>query len=276
MTRADLHTHTTASDGQLTAVELVALAKQVGLSALGITDHDTTGGIVAARQAAGETLRIIPGVELSAEDASGDVHMLGYFLDIENPGFQRELEQFRVRRYFRAQVMVEKLAALGMPLAWAQVEAFANGGAIGRPHIARALHEAGYVSSVKEAFDRYIANDGPAYVARKRLSPEEAIELIHSAGGAAVLAHPVFLADYRAMVLRLLPAGLDGLEVVYPKHAPKLEGELRALARRYNLVMTGGSDFHGLNFPGKAMLGSVEPPAEAIEGLQARASQYAV
>ncbi len=274
MTRVDLHTHTTASDGQLTPTALVALAQKFNLAALGITDHDTTEGVREAQQVAGNTLHIVPGVELSAEDASGDVHMLGYFLDIDNPDFQNELEAFRVGRYYRAQTMVEKLAALGMPLEWSRVEAIAAGGAIGRPHIARALYEVGYVTSIKEAFDRYIANNGPAYVSRKRLSPEEAVELIHSAGGAAVLAHPVFVADYRAMVTRLLPAGLDGLEVFYPKHSPKLEGELRALARRYNLVMTGGSDFHGLNFPGKAMLGSTSPPPEALEGLQSRAAQY--
>lgn len=274
MIHADLHAHTTASDGQLTPVALVELAQQIGLDTIAITDHDTTAAIAEAQAAVPAGFRVIPGVELSAEDANGDVHMLGYNLDIHHEAFQHSLEEFRIRRYYRAQAIVDKLAALGVRLDWQRVEAQADGGAIGRPHIARAMIEAGYVASVKEAFERYIDNDKPAYVSRKRLSPEESIEMIHMAGGAAVLAHPVFVADYAAMIDRLLPVGLDGIEVVYPNHTPALEAELREIAQRHGLLITGGSDFHGLNIPGKAMLGSVTPPEGSIEALQARAEVY--
>lgn len=274
MMRVDLHAHTTASDGQLTPVALVKLAVEIGLEAIAITDHDTTDGVATAQAAAPAGFRVIPGVELSAEDANGDVHMLGYYLDTEHEVFQRRLEEFRIRRYHRAQAMVDKLATLGVHLDWERVEAQANGGAIGRPHIARAMMEAGYVASVKEAFDRYISNDGPGYVSRQRLSPEESIEMIHMAGGVAVLAHPVFVADYAAMIERLRPAGLDGIEVVYPNHTPELETELRAIAQRDGLLISGGSDFHGLNIPGKAMLGSVNAPPGSLEALEARAARY--
>ncbi len=274
MTQADLHAHTTASDGQLTPVALVELAREIGLETIAITDHDTTAGITAAQAAAPPGFRVIPGVELSAEDANGDVHMLGYHLDITHEVFQRRLEEFRIRRYHRAQAMVDKLATLGIQLDWQRVEAQADGGAIGRPHIARAMMEAGYVASVKEAFERYISNDGPGYVSRQRLSPEESIEMIHMAGGVAVLAHPIFVADYAVMIERLRPAGLDGIEVAYPNHSPELEAELREIAQRHGLLITGGSDFHGPNIPGKAMLGSVHAPSGSLEPLEARAAFY--
>jgi hypothetical protein len=275
MTQLDLHTHTTASDGQQTPSEVVALAKQAGLKILAITDHDTTEGIEEAQVAAGDSLVIIPGVELSAEDDAGDVHTLGYFIDIHNPNFQSELKRFRAGRHFRGQEIVQKLGEMSMPLAWERIEAQANGGAIGRPHIARAMVEAGYVKSTQEAFDLYISNDGPAYVPRTRLSPEEAIAMIHSAGGVAVLAHPGLLDDYRAMIERLVPAGLDGVEVVYPKHSVEVETDLRIQAQNHGLIITGGSDFHGLTAVGKAMIGSVDPPEEAVEALRERAKYRA-
>lgn len=275
MTQLDLHTHTTASDGQQTPSEVVALANRAGLRILAITDHDTTEGIEEAQAAAGSSLTIIPGVELSAEDDAGDVHTLGYFIDIYNTHFQAELKRFRAGRHFRGQEIVQKLAEMNMPLAWERIEAQANGGAIGRPHIARAMVEAGYVKSTQEAFDLYISNDGPAYVPRTRLSPEEAIAMIHSAGGVAVLAHPGLLADYRAMIERLVSAGLDGVEVVYPKHNIEVETDLRIQARNHGLIMTGGSDFHGLTAVGKAMIGSVSPPEEAVNALRERAKYRA-
>jgi 3',5'-nucleoside bisphosphate phosphatase len=275
MTQLDLHTHTTASDGQQTPSEVVALAKQAGLKILAITDHDTTEGIEEAQAVAKQSLMVIPGVELSAEDDAGDVHTLGYFIDIHNAHFQSELKRFRAGRHFRGHEIVEKLAEMNMPLAWERIEAQAKGGAIGRPHIARAMVEAGYVKSTQEAFDLYISNDGPAYVPRTRLSPEEAIAMIHSAGGVAVLAHPGLLADYHAMIERLVPAGLDGVEVVYPKHNVETETSLRIQAQNHGLIMTGGSDFHGLTAVGKAMIGSVNPPEEAVNALRERAKYYA-
>lgn len=268
--RADLHLHTTASDGQLAPSDVIRRARDRRLEAVAITDHDTTAGIAEAQAAAG-TLLVIPGIELSAEDQKLDVHVLGYFVDGQNAAFQATLTRFRDDRARRGQRIVEKLAALGLPVAWERVLELADGGSVGRPHVARAMVEAGYVESTHEAFNRYLHNGGPAYVSRERLTPEAAIDLIHSAGGAAVLAHPGLLANYAAMVERLVPAGLDGVEVAHPKNPPILRDNLRALAARYNLIMTGGTDFHGPD--SEADLGSITPPPGCIAALQARATR---
>jgi predicted metal-dependent phosphoesterase TrpH len=276
MLRVDLHLHTTASDGQLTPTELVQLARQQGLNVIAITDHDTTNGIEEAQQAAQGSPVVIPGIELSAEDDGRDVHTLGYFLNINNEAFQQQLARFRDDRLHRGQRIVEKLAQLQMPVDWQKVLAFADGGAVGRPHIARAMVEAGYVATVREAFDRYLYNGGPAYVARRRLSPEEAIELIHSAGGVAVLAHPGLVTDYEAIVERLVPAGLDGVEVVHPDNPEAVQSRLRELAQQYRLIITGGSDFHDLTWieeTGEAMIGSVTPPEGCVDALHQCAAQ---
>jgi len=273
--RADLHLHTNASDGQYSPAELVELARKFDIIA--ITDHDTTEGVAPAQQAARQQGApvVIPGIELSAEDADGDVHMLGYYVDIDNTEFQTTLTRFRDNRYRRGQLMVEKLAAMGMPLQWERIVAIAKGGAIGRPHVARAMLEAGYVESVKDAFDRFISNDGPAYVARTRLSPEEAVALIHSAGGVAVLAHPGLLNDYKAMLLRLIAVGLDGVEVNHPSNSESVRLDLRGIATSTSLIMTGGSDFHGPNVKPDVQLGMVSPPEGAVEALKLASTRYA-
>jgi len=267
--------HTNASDGQYSPAELIELARPFDVIA--ITDHDTTDGVKPAQVAARAygAPRVIPGVELSAEDDAGDVHVLGYFIDIDNPALQERLTHFRDTRYHRGKLMLDKLAALGMPLDWERVVAIADGGAIGRPHIARALLEAGYVESVRDAFNRYIGNDGPAYVARARLSPEESVELIHSAGGAAVLAHPGLLADYRAMLARLIAVGLDGVEVVHPSNNDAVRLDLRGIAAANKLIMTGGSDFHGPKVKPDISLGMVSPPEGAVAALEQAAKRYA-
>ncbi len=273
--RADLHVHTDASDGQYSPAELVELARRFDMIA--ITDHDTTEGVAPAQQAAQKqgAPAVIPGIELSAEDDAGDVHMLGYYVDIHNSEFQATLMRFRDNRYHRGQLMLEKLAAMGMPLHWERVEAIANGGAIGRPHIARAMLEAGYVESVKDAFNRFISNDGPAYVARTRLSPEESVALIHSAGGVAVLAHPGLLSDYRAMLMRLIAVGLDGVEVNHPSNSETVRLDLRGIAASTSLIMTGGSDFHGPSVKPDIQLGMVSPPDGAVDALKLAAQRYA-
>lgn len=286
--RADLHVHTTASDGQYTPAQVVALARARGLAILAITDHDTTEGIAPAREAAAvpgspfEQPRIIAGIELSAEElvprpggrpATVDVHMLGYFLNVADAAFQAALASFREDRESRASRMVEKLAALGAPVAWERVTALAGGGAVGRPHIARALVEAGHVDSTQQAFDRYLYTDGPAYVARRRMTPEGAVALIQQAGGCAVLAHPGQLADPRGMVLRLLRAGLDGVEIAHPSNTPALREDLRGLAHLHGLIMTGGSDFHGELLKPDNRLGDTPPPDDAIASLEACARQ---
>ncbi|MEP7290700.1 MAG: PHP domain-containing protein [Chloroflexota bacterium] len=273
--RADLHMHTNASDGQYSPAELVELARKFDVIA--ITDHDTTEGVEPAQGAAkpyGAPL-VIPGVELSAEDEAGDVHVLGYYIDIHNAALQAKLTHFRETRFARGKLIVEKLAAMGLPLDWDRVVAIAGGGAIGRPHIARAMLEAGYVETVKDAFSRYISNEGPAYVARARLTPEEAVALIHAAGGAAVLAHPGLLPDYRAMILRLIAVGLDGVEVNHPANSETVRLDLRGIAIASSLVMTGGSDFHGPAIKPDNTLGMISPPEGAVDALQVAAKRYA-
>lgn len=273
--RVDLHMHTNASDGQYTPAELIEIVRDFDVIA--ITDHDTTEGIEPAQQAAKQygAPRIIPGVELSAEDAEGDVHVLGYHVDIHNAHLQQTLLHFRDARYTRGRLMLEKLAAMGMPLDWDALVASAEGGAIGRPHVARALLAAGYVDSVRDAFDRFISNDGPAYVARARLTPEESVELIHRAGGVAVLAHPGLLKDYRAVLMRLIAVGLDGVEVSHPSNSEQVRLDLRGIAVASSLIMTGGSDFHGPKVKPDIVPGMVSPPEGAVDALALAAKRYA-
>lgn len=272
--RIDLHLHTTASDGQHTPAEVISLARRHRLDVIAITDHDTTEGLSQAQTVANGLPVIIPGIELSAEDEDGDVHMLGYFIDVAVAPFQAQLQQFREQRLNRGQRMVERLAELGMPVAWDRVAAIAAEAAIGRPHVARAMVEAGYVTSVREAFDRFLHNGGPAYVSRYRLSPKQAIELIHSAGGVAVLAHPGLLPNYRAVVEWLVPIGLDGVEVYHPENDESTRLNLSGLAKQFDLIVTGGSDFHGEALKEGAHPGSTNPPPECVAALRARSSAY--
>ncbi|HEX2906995.1 MAG TPA: PHP domain-containing protein [Phototrophicaceae bacterium] len=271
--RIDLHLHTTASDGQLSPSALVRLAQSQRMDVIAVTDHDTTAGLPEAQQAATNRLLIIPGIELSAEDAKLDVHILGYFINTQDVAFQNRLTHFREDRLRRGEKIVARLAELGKPLAWERVLELAHGGAVGRPHVARAMIEAGYVESMEQAFGRYLHNRGPAYVARQRLTPEEAIALLHQAGGAAVLAHPGILTDYAAMIERLAPVGLDGVEVVHPLNPPQVRDNLRALALRHHLIVTGGSDFHRPDTENP--IGSHMPPPTSAAALRDRAARYA-
>jgi 3',5'-nucleoside bisphosphate phosphatase len=264
--RADLHLHTTASDGQLRPAELVQLARKNHLNTIAITDHDTTDGLREAQQAADGSPVIIPGIELSAEENEVDVHMLGYYVPTDEGDFQAALRRFRDDRLSRGQGMVEKLAALGKPVRWERVLELANGGSVGRPHVARALVEAGHVESVNAAFDLYLRHGGPAYVSRKRMSPEEAIKLIHDAGGVAVMAHPGLVADYLPMFERLVEAGLDGVEYNHPRNPATVKENVRAVALKHHLIMTGGSDFHRPNDP----IGAYLAPVEAMVALRER------
>jgi 3',5'-nucleoside bisphosphate phosphatase len=213
---------------------------------------------------------LIPGIELSAEENGVDVHMLGYHIRAEDAAFQAELVRFRDDRLNRGRKIVERLGTLGMPVKWEAVLRLANGGSVGRPHIARAMIEAGHVSSLAEAFDRFLYTGGPAYVSRERLSPEAAVSLIHRAGGVAVMAHPGLVEDYRAMVERLVPAGLDGVEIMHPKNSQVVRQNLQALAQKYNLIVTGGSDFHRKEDP----IGSETPPPTVLLDLRERAARY--
>lgn len=277
--RIDLHCHTTASDGGLTPSELVTRAARLGIGVLGITDHDTTEGIPQAlveAQKWGTT--IVPGVEISAISGKEEIHLLGYFVDPEHADLQALLSYARHARWERAQRMLDQLARLGLPIEWDRVLEISGGsGSIGRPHVAATLLEAGHVRSYDEAFTRWIGRDGPAYVERYKLTPEEAIKLLRSSGGLPVLAHPYIYSRYGERkagldldywLPRLRDAGLEGLEIYYPNYPRSISRQLLALAIEHELVITGGSDFHG-GMLGNG-LGSVAVPGAAWEGLERR------
>jgi 3',5'-nucleoside bisphosphate phosphatase len=266
----DLHTHSTASDGVLAPAQLVALAVARGLRVLALTDHDTVAGldeVTAAADTAG--LQLIPGVELSTHVTSGEVHVLGYFVDPANATLTGALARFRDARANRAQTMVEQLTAAGAPIAYARVAALA-GGAIGRPHVARALVEAGHATSVNDAFARYLVRGRPGYVERYRLTPPEAVRLIRAAGGVAVLAHPYSVADLEATLPELLAAGLGGLECYYGDYDDAQHQALLAVATQHHLVPTGGTDFHGPGLAHQRPLGGTAVPPEIVAQLTAR------
>lgn len=276
MNRADLHAHTTASDGTFTPSELIAEAVRVRLDVIGITDHDSTEGIAPAIAAnRNPALQIIPGIEVNCDVPDGEVHVLGYFKAIPRGTIQDLLLRLREGRYQRARRMADKMAALGMPIAFERIEQLAGGGAIGRPHVARAILEAGYVSTIGEAFERYIGRHGPAYVERLKLTPAEAVRAIRESGGVPVLAHPFAFDAYgaliksvhpEALVPALVAAGLRGIEAYYFRYPGDAIASLRRMADQYGLILTGGSDFHGTVKPNQG-LGSVFVPWEAVEKL---------
>jgi predicted metal-dependent phosphoesterase TrpH len=270
--RIDLHTHTTASDGLLDAPALVAAAASRGVGLLAVADHDSTAAVDAAIEAGRAAgVEVWPAVELSCDVEAGEVHMLGYFLDHHLDWFDALLRRLREGRVARAERMVEKLAALGAPIDYARVEALANGGAVGRPHVARALVEAGWVKEPAEAFDRFIGRGGPAYVERVKVTPAEAVAVIRAAGGLAVFAHPGW-AKRDEWITELLPAGLDGIEVYYPDHSHETVMHYLALARRHGLLITGGTDFHGGTLATRVPVGSQYVPEEIVPPLRERAA----
>jgi predicted metal-dependent phosphoesterase TrpH len=240
----DLHLHSTASDGALPPAQVVAAAARAGLAAVALTDHDTIDGVAEAR-AEGERqgVRVIPGVELSATDAAGEVHLLGLHLS-RTDELQQLLGSFREVRRERAVRMVERLNALGVPVTLEAVLAQAGTGVIGRPHVARALVAGGWVRDMRDAFERWLGSGRPANVEKKRLELGEAIELVHEAGGLAVLAHPGADAT-RARLEELRALGLDGVEVRHPSHSAEDMARIGALADHLGLVPSGGSDWHG-------------------------------
>ena len=276
----DLHLHTTFSDGTLTPTKMVDLCVERGLKVICISDHDTTDGLAETFEAAKKypDLTVIPGVELSTDVPGGEIHVLGYFLDVKDVGLQRVLGRFRQGREGRAEKMVENLNGLGLNITWDRVKEIAGEGAIGRPHIANALVEAGYVQYPKDAFDKYISRDGPAYVERMKLTPEEAIKLILDHGALPVMAHPTYsaaksdrdgISSLRQVLADLKQAGLVGMEVYYGDYTPEQVAELAAFAKEFDLIPCGGSDYHASGNPGEPEPGSVGPPMSTIEALQA-------
>ncbi len=271
--RIDLHMHSTASDGVFSPTEIVGIANERGLDIIALTDHDTTNGIAEAREAAKNTnLEIIAGIELGCENGYRGIDILGYCLNIEHQSFQDTLIKMRIQREHRAESMIEKLGELGVNVPLERVMEVADGASITRPHIAKVMIEVGAVETLQEAFDKYIADDGPAYAARFRLTPKAAIDLIHSAGGVAVLAHPGRYEKPLEIAEEFVRYGLDGVEVFYPTHEPDLREQLLALAKRHNLITTGGTDFHRPDDEGENFIGNENVPYESVEALYQKAS----
>ncbi|MBI2913247.1 MAG: PHP domain-containing protein [Chloroflexi bacterium] len=273
--RADLHTHSTFSDGVLTPTQLIDLAYGNGVRLMALTDHDTTQGLPEAYQAAARypDFTLIPGIEMSTDVPGNEVHILGHFIDWANETFQETLARLRESRLGRARKMVEKLRGLGMPIAWERVQEIASEGAVGRPHIARALDESGHVASVNEAFDRYLSRNGPAYVERERLTPRQVVETLLRVGGLATLAHPRDLPALEGHLAELKDAGLIGMEVYYQDYKPAEIERLRALADKFGLLPLGGSDYHGLGGPQQREPGDIPLPTEPAERLLALARE---
>ncbi|USB34598.1 PHP domain-containing protein [Paenibacillus sp. YPG26] len=279
--RYDLHTHTQASDGMNTPAENVRLAKQKGLAGLAITDHDTVSGIPEAMEAGKQTgLDVIPGVEISTRASEKDVHILGYFLQYEDEQLCSRLEQLRTVRETRNERILEKLNELGIAISMSEVisglgRELGPDDSVGRPHIADVLVRKGVVADLREAFDKYLAEGAAAYVSLPRVGPVEAIAWIKEAGGAAVIAHPGLYGD-DDLVRHIIKEGQpSGIEVYHSDHGPGEEMRYSGMAREYGLLMTGGSDYHGVRqgqvFHGD--LGSRSVTADVLEQLQARAGR---
>ena len=273
MSKVDLHIHSTASDGRHSPQEIVRKAAGLGLEVIALADHDSVDGIAPALEEARKLnrLQFIPAVEVSTDVPSGEVHILGYFIDYTSEELAAALEQFRYSREGRAQGMVAKLAELGIHISWERVREIAGDGAIGRPHIAQAMLEKGHIGSIKEAFDKYIARDGPAYVERDKMTPEEAVRLILRNRGLPVMAHPSTAPEPEAMIVELKAAGMVGIEAYYNNYMNEEIGNLIALAKDHGLIITGGSDYHGLDESNETLMGGVEVPMEAVNRLIARA-----
>ena len=273
--RADLHTHSTFSDGVLSPTKLIDLAYRRGVRIMALTDHDTIEGLPEALAASARypDLTLIPGVEISTDVPGNEVHVVGHFIDWQNQEFQRRLQHMRQSRLGRARKMVDKLTALGKPITWERVQSFAGEGAVGRPHVARALVEAGHVATFNEAFDLYINRNGPAYVERERLTPTQAVEIIATVDGLPTLAHPRELDQLDELLSQLKAVGLTGMEAYYQDYSPEEVERLRAVADRFALIPLGGSDYHGLGGPQEREPGDIPLPDEPIERLLALARE---
>ena len=275
----DLHLHTRASDGTMTPTELVNLCAARGLKVIAVSDHDSTEGLPEARVAAAshDGLEIIPAIELSTDIPGSEIHMLGYFLDVDDPGFQRTLARFREGRSERGLGMVRKLNALGYAIAWERVQEIAGDASIGRPHVAAALVEAGYFQYPNQAFDTLIGRSGAAYVERAKLTPEDAVRLLRDNGAVPVMAHPTYskvktdrgeVVSLRDTLARLKERGLMGVEVFYGDYTPEQVARLKTIADELGLIPCGGSDYHRSGNPGEPEPGDVGPPMETVDRLQ--------
>lgn len=265
---ADLHLHTTASDGSWEPATLLKTAKNHGLTTIAITDHDTIANIPKALSLA-DDLEVITGIEFSTEYADKEIHILGYGIDIKNRNLAKHLQDLELERITRAKRIVERLNSLGLELEYAQVKnAAGKHGIIGRVHIAQALVQLGYVSSVDDGFNRYLGHGKPAYVRRDKLHPKQAISLIKSSGGIPVIAHPGLIRN-DALIPGLISLGIEGIEVMHPKHSTTQTENYLKLTKKRDLLPTGGSDCHGPNVKERVYLGSIRVPDTWVTHLKA-------
>ena len=276
--RVDLHLHTTMSDGRLSPTELVTLCAERGLRQIAITDHDSLEGLPEAQAAAAELgIDVISGVELGADETGGEVHLLGYFVEADDPELSSILAGFREGRTTRGRRIVERLAELDVHVSWGRVLELSDGGAVGRPHIAQAMVEKGYVQYPKEAFDQYLGRSGPAYVGRERLTPAEGVAALVKNGAVPVMAHPTYymsgdgpeeVARLTETLAGLQQVGLAGMEVHYGDYTTRQVEMLASVASELCLIQCGGSDYHASGNPDETEPGTVGPPPEVIGALQ--------
>lgn len=278
MQNIDLHVHSNASDGTNTPAELVAYALKKGLSAMALTDHDTVSGVEEALQAAkGTGLCLIPGVELSAEYCGREIHILGLCLDYHSEDFAAYLENVQKIREERNEKMAERLTAHRLPITVEEMKEEYGDAVLTRAHFAKMLKKKNYVKSYDEAFQRFLGDGRPCYIPRERITPKEAIALIHQAHGVAVLAHPLLyhlgMRELDELVKYLKEQGLDGMEAIYSMNDGREERRMKALAEKYDLLITGGSDFHGATKPHIDLgtgRGNLSIPESILDGLYAR------
>lgn len=265
---ADLHLHTTASDGSLSPEEVVDRAAELGLRVIAITDHDTVQGIEAAQKRGQEAgVQVIPGIELSVRSDTEEVHLLGYGINVNAPQLHAHLEQFQTDRLRRLERMIERLVDLGYQLTLSEVLQAAGAGSPGRPHVARVLVDKGYFDSVTDVFDELLKEGRPAYVPRRRIGLAEGVALIHQAGGLAVCAHPGLLKQPDEVLQTLVASGLDGVEVIHSEHDQADRERFARFALEHGLLCTGGSDCHGPGVKREVFLGRYTIPKEWVDAL---------
>jgi len=271
---ADLHLHTVYSDGEYTPQSIVQKALSENFRAIAITDHDTVDGVASVIQEAGESIEIIPGIELSAgvqcsqenDNLSEETHIVGLFIDYKNSEFLEILKGLSLGRKDRMNDMLTKLDEMGMPITMQEIEKFKTKDVVGRLHLAQAMVEKGYVKNTNEAFDKFIGDDKPAYANRSRLSSKRAISLIKEIGGIPIIAHPHLLKN-DSIVFQLIEEGIEGIEIYFADNGANPLSKYTEIAKKHNLLISGGSDCHGLS-KGKTLLGKAKVPYQAIEAMK--------
>ncbi|MCK8817699.1 PHP domain-containing protein [Natroniella sulfidigena] len=264
----DLHLHTTASDGSFTPTEVVRTAKSMGFSAIAITDHDTLAGLEeGARVAKEEGIEFVPGIELNTDYDDTEIHVLGYYLDYGRENLLNKLDTLQKARYNRIKNMVDKLNGLGFDIEFEEITDIAEDAALGRPHIAQVMLDKGYVKEWSQAFDQYIGCQGPAYVKRKKLTAKEAIQLIKSARGIPIIAHPVLIGNDQ-LLPKLVEWGAEGFEVYHTEHDQAATRRYLEFAKQNDLLITGGSDCHGPKRKGEILLGEIKAPYKLLNRLK--------